>query len=427
MRSRVYLRMGLANRAIFEFDRSMTQPLHPRERAEMAVLASVACRRVGDLARADELWQSSEALARELCDPLLDLLRLTVTTLRDFSIGELDRSREGAERALVLANTMRDREAQFCYLFDGNHLRARVLEVLSLHAALEGDHQERERLLTDAIFSSALVRRRDVFAEVDLLANLAAVLEAYPAARSRELVLSRANAIAWTDHLDAKRTSIKRGLRCNKDLFGFTEEIEHFGGRGYPTLALRVCDNVARLLHANWADRPAFDTELAFAIELAQRVDWQETTGEEFESLAWLAAVVATRQPEVASAFMETYRTKARTLSGEFLYAWDGRGRALENFAEATIAKARGDHAAALAKYAQAQAFYTARRMHAHAAFSGLERYTIGREARDLEPAADFLRAYPNSAFARRLGRAFERTSDAASGDFIYLDQGAAA
>jgi hypothetical protein len=65
--------------------------------------------------------------------------------------------------------------------------------------------------------------------------------------------------------------------------------------------------------------------------------------------------------------------------------------------------------------------------MFAHAAFAGLERYTLGRDVADLQPAADFLRAFPNSAFARRLGRAFERTCDAAPSDFIYLDQGTAA
>jgi hypothetical protein len=427
MRSRVYLRMGLANRAIAEYDRTVTQHLHLRERAEMAVIASAGYRAIGDCASANELWESSERVARELNDPLLDLLRLTVTTVRDFSIGQLDRSREAAERALILADDLRDREAQFVYLFDGNHLRARVLEILSMHAALRDDQQERERLLTDAILTSALVRRRDIYIEVNLLANLATVLALYPAVRSRELVLSRAKAIAWTDHLDGKRTAIKRNLRSNKELFGFSEEIEQFGGRGYPTLALRVCESVDRLLHSNWADRSAFDSELAFATELAQRVYWHETTGEEFESLASLAALVATRQPATARAFMEIYHGKVRTLSGQFLYAWDGRGNAVESFAEATIAKASGDYARALAKYAEAQAFYKAHEMRAHAAFAGLERYTLAQDARDLEAAAEFLRAYPNSAFARRLGRAFERTPDAAPGDFIYLDQGAAA
>jgi hypothetical protein len=427
MRSRVYLRMGLANRAIAEYDRTVTQHLHPRERAEMTVIASVGYRAIGDFKRSNELWQSSERIARELEDPLFDLLRLTVTTVRDFSIGALDRSREAAERALLLADGLRDREARFAYLFDGNHLRARVLDILSMHAALDDDQQKRERLLTDAILTSALVRRRDVFMEVNLLANLATVLALYPAARSRELVLSRAKAIAWTDHLDTKRMAIKRGLRSNKELFGFSEEIEQFGGRGYPTLALRVCDSVDRLLHSNWADRSAFDTELAFAIELAQRVSWDETTGEEFQSLASLAALVATRTPAVARAFMDVYHRKAKSLSGQFLYAWDGRAIAVERFAEATIAKASGDYACALAKYAEARTFYQSREMRAHAAFAGLERYTLAQDSRDLEAAAEFLRAYPNSAFARRLGRAFERTPDAAPGDFIYLDQGAAA
>jgi hypothetical protein len=427
MRSRVYLRMGLANRAIAEYDRSVTQHLHPRERAELAIIASAAYRAIGDCASSNELWQSSERIARELDDPLLDLLRLTVTTVRDFSIGQLDRSRRDAERALVLADALRDREARFAYLFDGNHLRARVLEILSMHAALDDDRQERERLLTDAILGAALVRNRDVFMEVNLLANLATLLAISPAARSRDLVLSRAKAIAWTDHLDEKRTAIKRGLRCNKDLFGFSEEIEQIGGRGYPTLALRVCDSVDRLLHSNWAERSAFDSELAFTTELAQRVYWHETTGEEFQSLASLAALAATRTPDVASALLALYRGKAKMLSGQFLYAWDGRATAFESFAEASIAKARGEHAQARAKYADAQAFYKARAMHAHAAFVGLERYTIGRDSRDLEEAAEFLRAYPNSAFARRLGRAFERTPDAAPGDFIYLDQGTSA
>ena len=424
MRSRVYLRMGLAKRAISEFDRSKTLKLHPRERAEMTVIASSGYRALGDLSRSEELWHISERSARELGDPLLDLLRMTVTTIRDFSVGELARSKKSAERALVIANGLRDREARFVYLFEGNHLRARVLEVLSMHAALEGDHEARERLLLDAILSAAIVQRRDVFAEVNLLANLATFLTTNPAPRAREIVFSRAKAIAWTDHLDPKRTSIKRGLRCNKDLFGFSEEIENFGGRGYPTLSLRVCDSVDRMLHSNWADRSAFDAELAFAIELAQRVDWESTTDEDFTSLASLAAIVATRQPTVADAFMDVYRKSVRTLSGQFLYAWDVRSAAHEDFAVATIAKARGERDVALAKYAEALAVWGARGMRAHAAFTGLERYTLSGEVGDLEPAAEFLRAFPNSAFARRLGRAFERTPDAAPGEFIYLDQG---
>ena len=121
---------------------------------------------------------------------------------------------------MVLAEASRHREVAFPYLFEANHLRSRLLEILSMHAALAGDFAEQERLLVEAVLTSALVRRRDVFTEVNLLANLATVLTAYQGLRSRELVLARAAKIVWNDHLDYKRTYIKRGLRSNKDIFG---------------------------------------------------------------------------------------------------------------------------------------------------------------------------------------------------------------
>jgi hypothetical protein len=427
MRSRVYLRMNLPKRAVAEYERASHLRLHPRERAEMTLIGSGAYRAIGDAARADALWHEAERLGGELDDPLFDLIRICVSTVRDFTDGRLADSLATAKRGMALCERSGNRESPFTYLFEGNHLRARFLEVLAMHAALAGDHREHERLLIDAVLTGALVRRRDVFTEVHLLASLATYLTTYPAPRARELVHSRAKAIAWNDHLDYKRSYIKRGLRSNKDIFGSPEDVESFGGRGFPTLAWRVSDSVDRLLGSNWADRSAFDTELGFAMELAERVDWQETPGEEIASLPLLCALVAPRAVDVAEKLMAAYREKLKSLSGQFLYVWEGRRPALERFAEASIAKARGDFPLALEKYAQSQAYWTAREMRARAAFTGLERYTMSREAADLAPAVEFLNAFPTSAFARRLGSAFQRSASARPGEFLFLYQGTGA
>ncbi len=424
MRSRVYLRMHLPKRAVAEFERMPVLKLHPRERAEMTLIGSGAYRAIGDAARADELWKSAERQALELEDPLFELVRLTVSTVRDFTEGKLEQSRKTAESGLMLSEACRNREVVLPYVFEANHLRARLLETLSMHAALAGNHIKQERLLVEAVFTSALVRRRDVFSEVNTLANLASMLVAYPGLRSRELVLSRADKIVWNDHLDHKRTYIKRGLRSNKEIFGFSEDLEAFGGRGYPTLAWRVGDIIDRLLNANWAERGAFDAELTFAMELAERVDWQGTPGEEIASLPFLCALVAPRTVADARRLMNVYYEKLKTLSGSFIYVWEGRRPALESFTEATIAKARGEYTTALAKYADSLRYWLAREMTAHSAFTGLERYTMSRDDADLVPAADFLRRYPTTSFARRLGRALQLTTDAKAGEFVFLNAG---
>lgn len=427
LRGRVYVRIGHPERAIAEFERSRLQRLHPRESAELTLIAWVAYRAVGDHIRAKQLAREAQALRDAFQDPLFTLSVMHLLCVHDFIAGSLARSRATALEALRMADAYRNIEAPFPYLFEGNHIRSRLLEVLSAHAAIAGDFAEQERLLVDAVLSSALVRHRDVFGEVNFLANLGTFLSTYPGVRSRELVLSRAESVSWNDHLDAKRTYIKRGLRTNKDIFGSPHSLENFGGRSYPTLAWRVDDIVDRLMHANWASDASFDSELAFAIDLAGRVDWADTRGEEVVGLTSLSALIAPRSPEMATHFMDAYRAKAPTLSGLYVYVWDGRRPALESFADGSIAKARGDFVTALRKYEDARNFWIDRDVPARAAMAGIERFTISREAVDREPAVTFLRMFPNTGFARRLGRAFERSEAARPADFPFLDQGSAA
>ncbi len=424
MRSRAYLRMGLAKRAVAEYEHSQTLRLHPREHAEMVLLAVGAYRLVGDTARSVELASDVERIATELKDPSFDLLCLTVDSVREMTRGNLAASKSAAERGLRLSEKIKNREPAFNYCFEVNHLRARLLESMGIHASLVGDHDAHERYLADAVLTSTYVRRRDVFAEVNLLSNLSTIIARYHAPRARDLVFARMNSIVWNDHLEYNRSYIKRCMRSSKEIFGFSESIENFGGRGYATLAARLGDSVDRLLGSHWADRAAFDAELTFAIELTDRVDWNDTPGEELSSLPLLAALAAARNVESAERIMEIYAREVQALCRSFVFYWDGRRPAIERFAEASIAKARGDFATALEKHERSKEFWSENGIGHRAALVGIERYTMSRDTADLAPAAAFLRAFPNTPFARRLGSAFERTTDAAPGGFPFLMQG---
>ena len=162
-------------------------------------------------------------------------------------------------------------------------------------------------------------------------------------------------------------------------------------------------------------------------MELTERVDWQATPGEEIVSLPFLGALVAPRDPgRGRDAFEHLSRESEDALRAIHLL-WEGRRPALESFADATIAKARGNFEEALARYADSQKYWRGSEMIARAALTGLERFTMSRNDADLAPAADFLRRFPTTSFAKRLGKALERTATSSPGDFVFLNQGVSA
>jgi len=405
MRARLYGHMRHERRVLAEYAAGANERLDVVESVIYRAIVASAMHATGDHETASRLLAAAERDAKSQRDPLL---ALTVAYYR--AIGEYASGAQGGAEAISEATLARLDELDERHLlprepyrFEGNHLRARLLQNRSIAHYVRGDYAVEERALVDALLCVELVRTRDVVLEANLLSALASMLFRFPSIRARELVYVKARALTFTAHTDHRRAAIKSALSANRLIFGNALSPETLGGRSAPMLAYRLSGCVGSLLYDTWPNVAAYRDEIAFAASLARASDWDVPSEDEANRLLTFAALVAAHDRALAEELVSCFERALRTYSRFLVSFRDPRRLMLEAFARASIAKAAGDTERARAEFEPANAFWRERGLMVPAALGGIEAYPLTGDERDLSPARAFVGTYPHSAFAQRL------------------------
>ncbi len=422
LRARVYMRTGSLALAVREFETHAHLAATTRSEAiSLATSAHFAFCASGDYARARDTVTWAESLLDERSDPLLRIEARYMAAVGAFMVGDVAGERE-AEAALELANRHPHADARDDFQWELNHLRARLLDLLGVCAMIRGDFKAQEEHLVQALLSVRLVRNREYWFEASLLSNLAVLVKHFPWTRGKQMLVAHAATIPWNSELDDKRIYVNLGLLQHRRVFGDDTRSGGIISDTAPTLAWRTHSCVESLLCDDWHAAEPFAAEIRYALSLAERVDFDQTQGEEVSSLLSLAMLVASEDPRAARALQARYAARMATVPPSYVLVRAPVRVAQEAFAEACIAKGEGDFEYAAARFAEAGRLWTQFGLLHWAAAAGLERYPISRGEAELGAARSFVKQYPATAFGRRAARALAAAADCEPGDFIYVN-----
>ncbi len=428
MRARVYGNLHLEHRVLAEYETGAWAGLDRVESALYRAVVASALHVTRDHRAARSLSGAVERDVSRLHDPLL---RLTVAYYR--AIGEYAAGEQGTAERVVEA-TLAELDSlptavyvpREPYRFEGNHLRARLLQMRSIGCYMRDDYAGEERALIDAVLASELVHQRDLVHESNLLASLAKMFLRYPSLRARELVYVKARELRFSAHLDHRLAAIKAALIANRAIFGSSIDADILSGRSAPALPYRLSACIGTLLYARWSSVHAYREALAFALSVARAIDWNQPADDEANRLLTFAAIIAPHDAVAADEMLASFRCALAKYSPFLVSYRDPRRAVLERFARACIAKARGDLDDARAKFAEANAFWRARGFLVAAAFGGVEAFAVTADPEDLAPARAFVATYPQSDFSTRLCAALNACANATVPRFPYLASGCA-
>ncbi len=423
LRSRVYVRTGRLALALREFEsRAALDTTEPAEAIALATSANFALCATGDFDRAETIVRWAASLLGDGSDPLLRIERHHMAAVVKFMRGDTVGGDHEAAVALELVNRFPHAEARREYQWETNHLRARLLDLFGVQAMVRGDFKTQEERLVEALLQVRLVRNREYWFEASLLSNLAVLVKHFPWTRGKQMLVAHAAAIPWNPELELKRNYIKLGLRQHRRIFGDDTQSGGVLTDTAPSLAWRIYSCVESLLCEEWSDAEAFTSEIRYGRSLAERVDFEQTRGEEVSSLLSLAILVATEEPRAARDLRLRYAAKIATVSRAYVVVRAPVRVAEEAFADGCIAKGEREFSEALRRLGEAAHLWAQLGLVQWAAAAGLERYTISRDAADLAAARSFVKRYPATSFGQRLTRALEAAPRCETGDFIYVN-----
>jgi hypothetical protein len=323
--------------------------------------------------------------------------------------------------ALELTENFVDARQLRDYRLEVNHVRARIFELRAQLHALDYDYAAQLDDLCRAIATAKLVRHRDFWHEAGLLAHIASVIGMFPQPSARRLLASSGSDVRWNPHLDARETVVRLNLARSDMLFGASEDIGLFSGRGAPSLAARLGLDADRLLFGDWNDPSQYERELDFAASLAASVEWEGVTGEEILGLATLALLLTPHDVERALAVKGLYDLMLTKLSRDAQSFLEPRRVAFDDLVSACLAKAQADVRTSRELFDDCIAFWTARGMEPWCAIASLERYPLTRDPADLEPARRYAHERPRPRFSARLRAALEGIAREPERPFPYL------
>lgn len=423
LRARVYLRTGGLALAVREFEtRAALAVTEPAEGIALATSAIFALCASGEFERAETIVRWAASSLRDNSDPLLRIERHYMAAVSDFMRGDAIAGEREAVTALEFVSRFPHAEAVNEFQWETNHLRARLLDLLGVQAMVRGDFKKQEELLVEALLHVRLVRNREYWLEASLLSNLAVLVKHFPWTRGKQMLVAHASVIPWNSELELKRNYIKLGLRQHRRIFGDDTQSGGVLTDTAPSLAWRIYSCVELLLCEEWNDAQSFAAEIRYGRSLAERVDFDQTRGEEVSALLSLAALVATEDPQAARELRARYAGKMATVSPAYVVVRSPVRFAQEAFADGCIAKADGAHSEAQALLQRAAGLWSQLGLVPWAAAAGLERYPVSRDVTDLAAARSFVKAYPATDFGRRLKQALLAAENCESGDFIYVN-----
>jgi DNA-binding CsgD family transcriptional regulator len=289
-----------------------------------------------------------------------------------------------------------------------NRARARIL--LSWIALRRGEILRQVDELQRALDELDAADVADQFFRANALFTLALLCRELPLRDVADRVRSVFEALPWTSGLRLEQFQITRFLAAIDELDG--NELAAFAGfrkaaRLAPSDHWSVLCFIDRALLARNTGEMAFSAEqLQEAHEIAQRVSWNEVSGEERSALLVLAELFADDDPAIAEQYLARFRTLTTSVIPILSYGTDPRVKGFEAYSQGVAWLRLGDVDEGRQALTEAWSIFEDFNYAWRAALCALALFDVTHDRRWLQRAARMIDPWPHSWIARRVGEA---------------------
>jgi len=250
----------------------------------------------------------------------------------------------------------------------------------------------------------------DQYFRANALFTLALLCRELPLRDVAERVRGIFDAMPWTPGLQLARFQITRFIAAMEELDG--NELAAFAGfkratRLAPSEHWSVLCFLDRALLAKNTGETAFAAEqLQEAHEIAQRVSWNEVTGEERSALLVLAELFAFENAAIAEQYLARFRSLGSSVIPLLSYGTDPRVRGFEAYSQGVAWLRLGDAEEGKAALTEAWGIFEDFNYAWRAALCALGLFEATRDRRWVHRAARKIDPWPRSWIARRIADA---------------------
>jgi DNA-binding CsgD family transcriptional regulator/tetratricopeptide (TPR) repeat protein len=289
-----------------------------------------------------------------------------------------------------------------------NRARARIL--LSWIALRRGEVLRQVDELQKALDELDVAAEPDQYFRANALFTLALLCRELPLRDVAERVRSIFDAMPWTPGLQLARFQITRFIAAMEELEG--NELAAFAGfkkamRLAPSEHWSVLCFLDRALLAKNTGETAFAAEqLQEAHEIAQRLSWNDVTGEERSALLVLAELFAFENAAIAEQYLARFRSLGTTVIPLLSYGSDPRVRGFEAYSQGVAWLRLGDAQEGKAALTEAWDIFEDFNYAWRAALCALGLFEATRDQRWVRRAARKIDPWPRSWIARRVAEA---------------------
>lgn len=390
LRARIFLKTDSKRIVPFLLKEELQKPTQPQG-ARRAMYLGTGYARLGEFAEADKHFVKAKAVFRE--GPALAELAAHMTRRysdqRDFEQAEqwrkkslLDRSLRGKIRSEHLAAYIHARREQY------REQAESLIQVLNLI----GD--KREQFVEDwyaAVHTLSVLARELPLAEAAKRAKAEVDLDVDWSSDFATSLFQSLKAVAWCQALAGDELSCLRYLRIAQHVdIGRVWRVILYLDRSF--FASVVGEH-------QWAVN-----EFSAAEELAEGIEWDETSGDERVALLLLAELAARHAPKRAPFYIARFNNLGKLRSHLQHFAFDDRLQAMAAYATGIVKIASGDEAAAEGPLRTAWGVFDRIGYDVRAGLAAIGLHHATGKARWLALAEDKLERYPRSWMARSLG-----------------------
>jgi DNA-binding CsgD family transcriptional regulator len=285
--------------------------------------------------------------------------------------------------------------------------RARVRILLSWVAVRRGEILRQVDELQKALDELNAATVADQFFKANALFTLALLCRELPLREVTDRVRAVFESLPWTPGLQLEHFQVTRFLAAIDELEG--NELAAFSGfrkaaRLAPSQHWSVLCFLDRASLARNTGEMAFANEqLQEAHEIAQRISWNEVTGEERSALLVLAELFAYDDPAIAEQYLARFRTLSTSVIPIMSYGTDPRVKGLEAYSQGVAWLRLGDVDEGKAALTEAWSVFEDFNYAWRAALCALALFEITHDQRWVQRAARMIDPWPHSWIARRV------------------------
>ncbi len=288
--------------------------------------------------------------------------------------------------------------------------RARARVLLSWIALRRGEVLKQVDELQKALDELDVAPEPDQYYRANALFTLALLCRELPLREVTERVRSIFDAMPWTPGLQLARFQVTRFIAAMDELEG--NELAAFAGfkkamRLAPSEHWSVLCFLDRAALAKNTGETAFAAEqLQEAHEIAQRLSWNDVTGEERSALLVLAELFAHENAAIAEQYLARFRSLGSTVIPMLTYSTDPRVRGFEAYSQGVAWLRLGDAQEGKAALTEAWGIFEDFNYAWRAALCALGLFEATRDRRWVQRAARKIDSWPRSWIARRVAEA---------------------